>query len=245
MPFTFSHPAIILPLKYLPRKWFSLTGLIVGSLTPDFEYFIRMKVQSNYSHTTYGIFWFDLPLAISLCFIFHNIVRDDLFKNLPKNIQPRILAYTEFNWNNYFKRNWIVIIISTLIGIVSHLFWDSFTHDNGYFVNKISVLRDSLFLFDKEIPILKIAQHLSTLIGGIIIMTTISKLPKNNTSTCSSNKTYWPLLIIFTTIIILIRLLTILNYKVYSHIIVSGISAFLISFTLTPFVIKLKNIYKN
>ncbi|WP_369792090.1 DUF4184 family protein [Flavobacterium sp. CF136] len=23
MPFTFSHPAIILPLKYLPRKWFS------------------------------------------------------------------------------------------------------------------------------------------------------------------------------------------------------------------------------
>ncbi|WP_240482010.1 DUF4184 family protein [Flavobacterium psychrophilum] len=39
MPFTFSHPAIILPLRYLPRQWFSLTGLIIGSLTPDFEYF--------------------------------------------------------------------------------------------------------------------------------------------------------------------------------------------------------------
>lgn len=245
MPFTFSHPAIILPLKYLPRKWFSLTGLIVSSLTPDFEYFIRMKVQSNYSHTVYGIFWFDLPLVILLSFIFHNIIKDDLFKNLPKNIQSRILVYTEFNWNNYFKRNWIVIIISTLIGIASHLFWDSFTHDHGYFVNKISVLSDSVFLFDKEIPVLKIAQHLSTLIGGIVIMFTILKLPKNNATIYSSNKTYWPLLIIFTTIITLIRLLAIVNYRVYGHIIVSVISAFLISLTLTPFFIKLKNIYKN
>jgi len=245
MPFTFSHPAIILPLKYLPRKWFSLTGLIVGSLTPDFEYFIRMKVQSNYGHTVYGILWFDLPLAIFLSFIFHNIIRDDLFKNVPKNIQSRILVYVEFNWNNYFKRNWVVIIVSTLIGIISHLFWDGFTHDHGYFVNNISVLRNSVFLFDKEIPVLKIAQHLSTLIGGIVIMVTISKLPKNNTTVYPSNKTYWPLLIIFATAITLIRLLTIVNHRAYGHIIVSVISAFLISFTLTSFVIKLKNIYKN
>ncbi|MFN7593668.1 MAG: DUF4184 family protein, partial [Bacteroidota bacterium] len=25
MPFTFSHPAIVLPLTFLPRQWFSLT----------------------------------------------------------------------------------------------------------------------------------------------------------------------------------------------------------------------------
>lgn len=41
MPFTFSHPAIILPLSYLPKKWFSLTGLIIGSLIPDFEYLLE------------------------------------------------------------------------------------------------------------------------------------------------------------------------------------------------------------
>ncbi|WP_443147249.1 DUF4184 family protein [Pedobacter sp. GR22-6] len=28
-----------------------------GSLTPDFEYFLRMEVQSNFSHTILGIFW--------------------------------------------------------------------------------------------------------------------------------------------------------------------------------------------
>jgi len=43
MPFTFSHPAIVLPLATLRRQWISATGLIIGSITPDFEYFIRMK----------------------------------------------------------------------------------------------------------------------------------------------------------------------------------------------------------
>ena len=86
MPFTFSHPAIILPLTYLPRRWFSLTGLIIGSLTPDFEYFIRMTPYSLYSHTLSGLFWFDIPLGLLLCFIFHNLVRDSLCSNLPTEI---------------------------------------------------------------------------------------------------------------------------------------------------------------
>src|SRR6478609_2941554 len=103
MPFTFSHPAIILPITYLPRKWFSLTGLVVGSLTPDFEYFIRMRVQSDYSHTLSGLFWFDLPLGILLAFIFHNIVRDSLFENLPLILKSRLIRFKQFDWNSYFK----------------------------------------------------------------------------------------------------------------------------------------------
>lgn len=30
MSFTFSHPAIVLPLTFLPRQWFSLTGLVIA-----------------------------------------------------------------------------------------------------------------------------------------------------------------------------------------------------------------------
>lgn len=29
MPFTFSHPAIVLPLTYLSNKWISVTGLVI------------------------------------------------------------------------------------------------------------------------------------------------------------------------------------------------------------------------
>lgn len=104
MPFTFSHPAIVLPLTYLPKKWFSLTGLIIGSITPDFEYFIRMKVQRDYSHTLSGLFWFNLPLGILLAFIFHGIVRNSLIENLPLFLKSRFSNFTRFNWLNFFKK---------------------------------------------------------------------------------------------------------------------------------------------
>ena len=47
MPFTFSHPAIVLPFS---KKWFSLTALVTGSIIPDFEYFFKMKGHSDYGH---------------------------------------------------------------------------------------------------------------------------------------------------------------------------------------------------
>ena len=143
MPFTFSHPAIVLPLAYLPSRWVSLTGLVIESLTPDFEYFLRMKIQSNYSHTLGGLFWFDLPLGILLAFIFHNIVRSPLIDNLPDFLKERFLIFDRFHWNQYFKKNYLVVVISILIGAASHVLWDGFTHHGGYFVEKLPVLADA------------------------------------------------------------------------------------------------------
>tara|TARA_R110002020_G_scaffold97708_5_gene233175 strand:+ start:4304 stop:5035 length:732 start_codon:yes stop_codon:yes gene_type:complete len=166
MPFTFAHPAIILPLAHLPRKWFSLTGLVIGSLTPDFEYFLRMAIKSDHSHTVGGLLWFDLPLGLAISFIFHNLVRDRLFDNLPRFLKSRFGAFTEFDWNGYFKKNWMVVIISILLGAISHIFWDGFTHDHGYFVGLIPTLSNTVGLFGGHTPIFKILQHASTLVGG-------------------------------------------------------------------------------
>lgn len=234
MPFTFAHPAIILPLPFLNKRWFSLTGLIIGSMIPDFEYFIRMRIQSIYSHTLAGIFWFDLPLALLISFIFHNKVKNLLFQNSPYCLQSRLLIFTTFNWNNYFKQNWIVVIFSILIGTASHLLWDSFTHDSGYFVNQIATLQNSVYLFGIDIPILKIAQHLSTFLGGVIIFFAIFKLPKNVISRNPVNKNYWFVTFLFFVLILILRFSAGIGIKEYGNIIVSIISAALLSLILTP-----------
>ncbi len=236
MPFTFSHPALILPLKYFPNKWFSLTGLVIGSLTPDFEYFLRMRIKSIYSHTLEGIFWFDLPLGIFLAFIFHNVVRNSLFSNLPTFLQSRFLKFTHYNWNEYFKKNWFVVIISILIGTFSHLFWDSFTHDDGYFVTQLPILQNSISFYNIQIPILKILQHSSTLIGALIIAFTIYKLPTEEIVKKKINIKYWIVLTFITFSIIAIRLLNGLDLKQYGNVIVTTISATLISLIITPII---------
>jgi len=237
MPFTFSHPAIVLPLTYFPKKWFSLTGLIIGSLTPDFEYFLRMRIKSNYSHTLDGLFWFDLPLGLLLTFIFHDIVRNNLFDNLPTFFKSRFSTFRQFDWNEHFKKSWFVIAISILIGAASHILWDSFTHDHGYFVQTIP-LTNPVDLFGRQIPILKILQHSSTIIGGLVIAFAVYKLPTNKTESANVNLKYWTIFAGLTLTIIATRLLSGLDIKQYGNVIVTGISATLISLILTSLITK-------
>ena len=101
MPFTFSHPAVVLPATYLDKKYYCLSALLIGSMTPDFEYFIRMRDFSKYSHTWTGLFWFDIPLGLALLFLFHNVVRNTLIQYLPFSLNVRFSVFENFNWNNY------------------------------------------------------------------------------------------------------------------------------------------------
>jgi hypothetical protein len=238
MPFTFSHSAIVLPLTFLPRKWFSLTGLVIGSMTPDFEYFLRMKTQSNYSHTIAGIFWFDLPLAILLTFLFHNIVRECLFQNIPITIKSRLLVYNDFDWNQYFKANLFVVISSILIGVASHLFWDSFTHIHGYFVDRIPGLNQIIQISNFQVPVFKILQHSSTFVGAIIIFIALMKLPADKSISPNLNLKYWTALTLIIIVVVSLRVSTGLSIIQYGHFIITCISATLLGLIITPMIIK-------
>ena len=191
MPFTFSHPAIILPVKYLPEKYYSFSAIVFGSMTPDFEYFIRMKDYSKYSHTLAGMIWFDIPLGLILLFVFHNVVRNILIKNLPFNFNIKFSEFEKFNWNKYFTGNTMVVLISLFIGIASHLFWDSFTHDGGYFSNAISFLRESYNISNIEISGANIFQYLGSIIGGVIILFFIAKMPEGRNTKQKNILPFW------------------------------------------------------
>lgn len=243
MPFTFSHPAVILPLTYLPKRWFSLTGLVIGSLTPDFEYFLRMKVRSDYSHTLSGLFWFDIPLGLILAFIFHNFVRNGLFDNLPIILKSRFSSFKQLNWNNHFKKKWFIIITSILIGAASHLFWDSFTHIHGYFVTIYPMLTNKIIIFKSQIPLFRVLQHSSTVLGGILICFALFKLPIDKKEKKDSNLKYWSILVGLALIIILTRFLIDLDFKTYGQIIVTVISGILISLIFTPWILKKTTVY--
>jgi hypothetical protein len=241
MPFTFSHPAVILPLAYVKRLRFSLTGLVAGSLTPDFEYFLRMKAQSVYSHTVDGLLWFDLPLGVLLAFIFHNIVRNALFDNLPFFLKSRFSAIRRLDWNEYFKKNRLTVIISTLIGAASHLLWDGFTHEQGCFVKIIPVLAGNVNLWNIQVPVFRVLQHSSTIVGGFAIVFAICRLPENREEARGVSAKYWLIAAVITLGVIGIRFLSGLELRQYGNVIVTVISAGLISLILTPWLMKTRN----
>jgi len=229
MPFTFTHPAIVLPLKKVFGKWVSFTGLVIGSLTPDFEYFFRMKIQSEYSHTIIGTLWFNLPLGILLTFVFHQIIKKPLIENSPKIIQERLVSLKNFNWKNYFNKNWLKVCISIIIGAYSHILWDSFTHRNAYLVEYLQLNNQIESL---GIPYFKLLQHLSSLIGGIIILWYFLRIEKNEKTYNKPKSSYWVVIGILTVCILLLKFITNLKISEYGNVIVSGISALMISTTI-------------
>lgn len=147
MPFTFCHPAIILPLTKISANRISATGLIIGSMSPDFEYFLKMRMEKIHGHTFEGLFYLDLPLTIVLAFVFHLFVRDALIMNLPELLKKRLLPFVGIDWISWVKKRWYVLVYSALIGIFSHIFWDAFTHTNGYFVSRIPMLQGWVDVF--------------------------------------------------------------------------------------------------
>lgn len=79
---------------------------------------------------------------------------------------------------NYLYNNKIKIILSILIGAFSHILWDSLTHDDGFFVNQLDFLKSNLTIRQKEILVLKVSQHLSTIIGFSYMLILFHRLPK-------------------------------------------------------------------
>lgn len=193
-----------------------MTGLIVGSITPDFEYFMRMRVESIYSHTWIGMFWFDLPLSLLLTFTYHYIVRNSLICNLPIFLKKRLSRYMSFNWMTYFKHNFFVVLISLLIGIASHIFWDGFTHPGGDFVKMIPWLRESSSIFGIHAQNSRFLHNISTIVGGIIVIYAVLSIPKAVDYAKSRNPVYYWFIVIGTGIVAAnVRILTGLHYWEY------------------------------
>ena len=65
MPFTVAHVAAVLPAVRWARR-LEPSCLVIGSMSPDFEYFVRGEQVSTISHTFVGLFAWCLPATLVL-----------------------------------------------------------------------------------------------------------------------------------------------------------------------------------
>ena len=205
MPFTPAHTAIVLPL--LRSRSFSATGLIVGSVSPDFEYFLKLSVNSSYSHTVVGMFYFDLPIAAFIAVVFHQIVKRNLVRNLPGFIQRRMQPLLSLDFLSYLRENYVVFGYSALVGIASHLFWDSFTHNNTIIVESLPIYRGTYIPFQGvRYPLFYALQHISTAIGLTAVIFYVAMLRVDDAvQTNSVSLIYWLTIFVIAIAVVAIR----------------------------------------
>jgi hypothetical protein len=167
MPFTLAHPAAALPFR---KTGLVISAVVIGSMAPDFEYFLRMAPQGRFGHTLLGLVIFTLPLALAVLWLFHRSAKFAMVKLLPTCVQQRIICATDFPFGN--ARRFALLVLSVLAGALTHIVWDSFTHNQSWLVEYWPLLRKTVvisWLTPRSLPVWKVLQHLSTLIGmGIL-----------------------------------------------------------------------------
>ena len=164
MPFTFSHPAAVLPLYKWSRRPDLLLPLAVGSVMPDFGYYYAPFAffKSN-AHTLIKSFTFCLPLGM-LCLALIYVLQKGWMELLPSS-KLRAFAQT-FLPSSYNKKFIFLSIVAIVVGSWTHIFWDAFTHKNGFLVQLIPALSFRMY---PGIEVFRVLQHISTLAGAWIL----------------------------------------------------------------------------
>jgi hypothetical protein len=169
MPWTFAHPAAVLPFKHFFAGLLLFPALIIGSLLPDVGYYFGRFDIATYAHSLIGLFSICLPMGICL-FLILRLLYKPVVHLLP---QPHRGALLSLAWADipisvtlFFK-----VSASLLLGALTHIIWDSFTHKSGFFVKNISALQLEVFNFlGHSFQAYNVLQHISSLFGLIFVI---------------------------------------------------------------------------
>lgn len=187
MPLTFAHPAAVLPFVR-NKTYVHFPALVLGSMAPDFEYFLRGRPSGVIGHTMNGFFTLNLFLVILTYLVYRYIIYPSLFKNLPAFVQSTLTLPSELHKTKKLTLlSVLVFVYSALLGMASHVIWDSFTHQEGYMVLRWELLQETLSITTYELPVYKMLQHGSTLLGlSIIFLFVLNRLWKHQNEESSS-----------------------------------------------------------
>ena len=231
MPFTLAHPAVVLPFLKINNHYLSATGLIAGSLAPDFEYFLKMSVQGSYGHSWVTLFFIDVPVAIVMAILFHRAVKNNFIDNLPIFFQSRFYALRQFDFISHLKKFPFAFLLAVGLGVSSHLLWDSFTHPGGFFVERLPFY-DIVVPFDGvNYPLYYALQNISTYAGMLAILLYIHFMkPHPEAEFKKPGVAYWLVALLITTMIVFIRFSIDHASITMGNFIVTAISALCSSF---------------
>ena len=237
MPFTPGHPAIILP--FIRSRYLSATGLIIGSMSPDFEYFFRMSVMGIHGHTKAGLFYFDIPVTIILSILFHLVVKRNFIANLPAFLQGRFQDTLTLDFIKYLKKNWGIFFVSAFIGAASHIFWDSFTHNDRFFVRLFSDIYNNTYLPFRgaNYPLFYVLQQISTVVGlSAVALYIVFLKPPSISDLATPRIGYW--LLVLTIAIAVLRIRFLIHPSDYNlgNVVVSAITGLMAGVTFCGFI---------
>lgn len=166
MPFTLAHPAAILPLRGL--RYLRTVPLIIGAMIPDLPYYVpaRFGLIRPETHSVTGSFTTCLALGYAtLGCVF--LLRRPLTALL--SARARWLCLTALAPFSRRPLEWALAPVSIVLGVWTHLLWDSFTHNDGWMVRRVAALSAPVTFGGYNGTVCHVLQYLSSALGLAVL----------------------------------------------------------------------------
>lgn len=168
VPFTLAHPAAVLPLA---RRPLVPAALVAGALSPDVPYFLPLPrsadawyepvVNATTTHVWPGALAVGVPTAAALLGLWW-LVRPPL--RALTGQQAAEAGESAPRSGIAVRAPWVAA--SLVLGVLTHVVWDAFTHGDGVVVQHVPWLREPLV---GDVPAGRVLQHLSTAVGLLVL----------------------------------------------------------------------------
>jgi len=138
-------------------------------MSPDFVYYIGRFDLGNFTHSPLGVLVTCLPAGL-LVLALALWLRDPIAQILPQPHRDALLA-TGPARPHFTLRPLSLAAASLWLGAITHVLWDSFTHEGRYFVSHIELLRAPIFsALGREFRVFNVIQHASTALGVTLLV---------------------------------------------------------------------------
>jgi hypothetical protein len=140
MPFTVSHIAAVLP-GYRPlTRAHVFTAAVIGSMVPDFGWLVPEPISRLQTHSIPALFSFSLPVGLVAYWVTLLLIRPAMLEVVPNGAYVRLRAAIVPSITRL--ASWLYAAAALLLGAVTHLIWDTFTHENARGVRMFPLLTD-------------------------------------------------------------------------------------------------------
>jgi hypothetical protein len=164
VPFTISHAAAVLPLQ---KTRLPLAALMIGSMSPDYVYFLPGEPLRTATHSFAGIFWFCWPVSLALWLLFVRFLEQPTLALLPDSWHAKFVPSEQ-------KITATALALATaavILGAATHVIWDSFTHRGTAVIEALPGLHAVAFHANGwRIRWFMVLQHLSSVVGLLVLM---------------------------------------------------------------------------
>jgi hypothetical protein len=168
VPYTFAHPAAVLPLRRFCPELGVFAALIVGSVTPDLGYFVGDTELAFQAHSAVGLLTHCLPLGI-LSYVLAFILYVPMTRLLPSPHRQALQAIKPFSLPTSPKRV-AILALALILGAATHNVWDAFTHRTSALARHWPLLRLPVFNIDRTtFVVADVLQHISSVFGLAVL----------------------------------------------------------------------------